>query len=54
MTFAAIEKSKSDESLQKILKEIENGEFDFPVLSNIIEILQSVKGAERVNLIVME
>ena len=32
--------------MQKILKELENGEFDFPVLSNIIEILQSVKGAK--------
>jgi sulfur transfer complex TusBCD TusB component (DsrH family) len=46
MTFAAIEKSRSDEPLQNILKAIENGEFDYPVLSNIIEILQSVKGAK--------
>jgi len=46
MTFPAIDKSRSDEPLQKILKEIENGEFDFRVLSNIIEILQSVKGAK--------
>ena len=44
MTFPAVDKSKTDEPLQKILKEIENGEFDFPVLSNIIEILQSIKG----------
>jgi len=46
MTFLAIDKSKSDEPLQKILKEIGNGKFDFPVLSKIIEILLSVKGAK--------
>jgi len=46
MTFPSVDKSRSDETLQKILKEIEAGEFDFPVLSNIIEILQSVKGAK--------
>lgn len=46
MTFPAIDKSRSDEPLQKILKEIVTREFDFPVLSNIIEILQSVKGAK--------
>lgn len=44
--FPAIDKNRSNEDFQRILKEIINREFDFPVLSNIIEILQSVKGAK--------
>jgi hypothetical protein len=39
LTFQAVDKSKSNEPLKKILKEIETGKFDFPVLYNIIEIL---------------
>jgi hypothetical protein len=45
-TFRAVDKSRFDEPLQKILNQIKNGQFDFPVLSNIIEILQSAKGAK--------
>jgi hypothetical protein len=46
MTFPAVDKSRSNEPLRKILEEIKKSEFGFPVLSNIIEILLSVKGAK--------
>ncbi len=42
--FESVTKTKSNADLIKIFEEIKNGNFEFPALYNVIDILHSVKG----------
>jgi hypothetical protein len=45
-TFSTLQKARASEPLQRIFREISNGDFDFPTLYKIIDILLSLKGAQ--------
>jgi hypothetical protein len=44
--FSTLLKAKSKQQLKDIFKEVKNGDFDFPTLHKIIEIIRSTKGSK--------
>lgn len=43
--FSTLRKAKSKQQLRNIFKEVKNGDFDFPTLHKIIEIILSLQGS---------